>query len=153
MTSIEAITPAWREPRRTHRWPCVALLAACASCSSGAGVSATFPAAPFSTTMTDSGSLRVELWTSPQPPSRGGIDAQLRITDAKTGAAKDGLTLKILPWMPVMNHGSIAPTITPKGDGKYLVTEVDLFMAGLWEFRTTIGGPVSDHVAPQFNVQ
>jgi hypothetical protein len=26
-------------------------------------------------------------------------------------------------------------------------------MAGLWELRTTISGPVSDHVAPQFQIQ
>lgn len=153
MTSNDVIHHPCRESRRTRIWSCVALLAIGAGCSSGTGPSAGFPASPLGTTMTDSGMLRVELWTSPQPPSRGGIDAQLRITDAKTGAPEDGLALKILPWMPVMNHGSIEPTITPQGEGKYLVTDVDLFMAGLWELRTTISGPRSDHVAPRFEIQ
>jgi hypothetical protein len=133
------------------RW--AALAAACAGCSSGTGPSAGFPASPFSTVMTDSGTLRVEVRTSPQPPSRGGIDAELTITDATTGAPRDGLTLQIRPWMPAMNHGAIMATITPQGHGKYLVTEVDLYMAGLWELRTTISGPVSDHVAPQFEIR
>jgi hypothetical protein len=136
---------------RLLRW--AALAAACAGCSSGTGPSGGFPASPFSTVMTDSGMLRVEVRTSPQPPSRGGIDAELTITDATTGAPRDGLTLQMRPWMPAMNHGAIMATITPEGGGKYLATEVDLFMAGLWELRTTISGPVSDHVAPQFEIQ
>ncbi len=122
-------------------------------CSSGSGPSAEFPAAPLSTIMTESGTMRVEVRTSPQPPTRGGIDAELTITDAASGAPRDGLTLQIRPWMPVMNHGSIMATITPEGSGRYLVTEVDFFMAGLWELQTTISGPVSDHVAPQFQIQ
>jgi hypothetical protein len=137
---------------RSRRFLQAAVLAACAGCSSGTGPSAGFPAAPFSTIMTDSGTMRVEVRTSPQPPSRGGIDAELTITDASTGAPRDGLTLQIRPWMPAMNHGAIQATVTPEGDGKYLVTEVSLYMAGLWELRTTISGPVSDHVAPQFEI-
>ncbi|HTB73210.1 MAG TPA: FixH family protein [Polyangiaceae bacterium] len=127
-------------------------LAAALGCSSGTGASAEFPAAAFSTVMTDSGTMRVEVRTSPQPPVRGGIDAELTFTDVATGAPRDGLTLQIRPWMPAMNHGAIMATVTPEGSGKYLVTEVNLFMAGLWELRTTIG-PVSDHVAPQFQIQ
>ncbi len=122
-------------------------------CSGGTGPSAEFPATAFSTIMTDSGAMRVEVRTSPQPPVRGGIDAELTITDGATGAPCDGLTLQIRPWMPVMNHGAIMATVRPEGGGKYLVTEIDLFMAGLWELRTTISGSVSDHVAPQFQIQ
>jgi hypothetical protein len=44
-------------------------------------------------------------------------------------------------------------TVMPEGHGKYLLTEVNLFMAGLWELQTTISGPVSDYVAPQFEIQ
>jgi hypothetical protein len=131
----------------------VAVMAACVGCSSGSGPTAEFPATAFSTVMTDSAMLRVEVRTSPQPPARGGIDAELTITDAASGAPRDGLTLQIRPWMPAMNHGSIMATITPEGSGKYLVTEVDFYMAGLWELRTTISGPVSDYVAPQFQIQ
>ena len=37
----------------------------------------------------------------------------------------------------------------------YDVTNVNLFMPGLWEIRTTIGGAraTSDHVAPQFDIR
>jgi hypothetical protein len=42
--------------------------------------------------------------------------------------------------------------VTPEGGGKYLLTEIDLFMAGLWQLKTTISGPVSDYVAPEFEV-
>jgi YtkA-like len=126
--------------------------ATCFGCSGGTGSIAEFPPAAFSTTMTDSGAMRVEVRTSPQPPTRGGIDAELTITDAVSGAPLDGLILQIRPWMPVMNHGAIMATVAPEGSGKYLVTEVDLYMAGLWELRTTISGPLSDHVAPQFQI-
>jgi YtkA-like len=127
-------------------------LAGSLGCSSGTGPSAEFPPAALSTVMTDSGTMRVEVRTSPQPPTRGGIDAELTITDVASGAPRDGLALQVRPWMPAMNHGAIMATVTPEGDGKYLVTEVDLFMAGLWELRTTISGSVTDHVAPQFQI-
>lgn len=154
--------PGWRRPasgqstkRAMAARAAVAAtcLAAALGCSSGTGPSAEFPSAPLSTLMTDSGTLRVEVRTSPQPPARGGIDAELTITDAASGAPRDGLTLQIRPWMPAMNHGAIMATVAPEGSGKYLVTEVDLFMAGLWELQTTISGPVSDHVAPQFQIR
>jgi YtkA-like len=129
-----------------------AALMAWVGCSSGSGPKADFSKTPFSTVMTDSGALRVEVRTSPQPPTQGGIDAELTVTDAVTGAPRDGLTLQIRPWMPAMNHGAIMATITPEGGGKYLVSEIDLYMAGLWELKTTISGPVSDYVAPRFEV-
>jgi hypothetical protein len=131
---------------------CAVALGVCVACSSGTGPKADFPAHPLSATMTQAGKLSVEVRTSPQPPTQGGIDAEYTITDAATGAPRDGLTLKIRPWMPAFNHGAIMATVTPEGGGKYLLTEIDLFMAGLWELQTTISGPVSDYVAPQFEV-
>jgi YtkA-like protein len=125
---------------------------ACVACSSGSGPQADFPKMALGMSMTQSKTFRVELRTSPQPPSQGGIDAEYTITDAATGAPRDGLTLKIRPWMPAFGHGAIMATVTPEGGGKYLATEIDLFMAGLWELQTTISGPVSDYVAPQFEV-
>jgi hypothetical protein len=124
----------------------------CVACSSGTGPKADFSATPLSTTMTQSGKLRVEMRTSPQPPTQGGIDAEYIITDAASGAPRDGLTLQIRPWMPAFGHGAIMATVTPEGGGKYLLTEIDLFMAGLWQLKTTISGPVSDYVAPEFEV-
>jgi hypothetical protein len=127
-------------------------VATCVACSSGTGPKADFPATPLSATMTQSGKLRVEMRTSPQPPTQGGIDAEYIITDAASGAPRDGLTLQIRPWMPAFGHGAIMATVTPEGGGKYLLTEIDLFMAGLWQLKTTISGPVSDYVAPEFEV-
>jgi hypothetical protein len=44
-----------------------------------------------------------------------------------------------------MNHGApISPTVVSRGDGTYLVTEVDLFMPGHWELRMSLTGSTSD---------
>ena len=131
----------------------IALAIACGACSSGSTGQASFPADPFSTSTTDSGGLRVELRTSPQPPARGTIEAQLVVTRVADESPVDGLTLAIQPWMPAMNHGAIAPTVVPQGDGKYLVTELDLFMPGHWQLRTAVSGPMTDHVTPAFDIQ
>jgi hypothetical protein len=56
--------------------------------------------------------------------------------------------------MPVMGHGtSIAPSIAPEMNGKYMVSDVDLFMAGLWQLRLTITGATEDSAAPAFDIQ
>jgi hypothetical protein len=55
--------------------------------------------------------------------------------------------------MPQMGHGtSVTPVVKDVGDGVYQVTDVYLFMAGLWELRTNIAGAMSDSVAPQFQI-
>jgi hypothetical protein len=55
--------------------------------------------------------------------------------------------------MPAMNHGAIAPTIEAQGDGTYLVTDLDIYMAGHWELRTSVSGPATDHVTPSFDIE
>ena len=131
----------------------IALAVACTACSSGSGPAPTFVAEAFITSTTDSGALRVELRTSPQPPVRGEVDAQFVVTRIDDGTPVDGLTLRIQPWMPAMNHGAVAPTIAAQGNGTYLVTELDLFMPGHWQLRTDVSGPVTDHVEPDFDIQ
>jgi ABC-type glycerol-3-phosphate transport system substrate-binding protein len=130
--------------------------AACAGCSSADSATAEsdggFPAAPFASLTSTSGALAVDFRFSPQPPPRGIIEAEITVTRASDGSPVDGLMLAILPWMPAMNHGAINPTITPEGGGKYLVTELDLFMPGLWQLKTTVSGPLSDNVSPEFEV-
>src|SRR5580704_11432385 len=100
--------------------PAMLIATALAGCSSGTGPSATFPSQPFSTMTSDSGALTIEVRTSPQPPTRGTVDAEFTITTTATGEPRDGLTLAIDPWMPVMNHGAIAAHVTQEGQGKYL---------------------------------
>ena len=65
-----------------------------------------------------------------------------------------------------MLHGaSIQPTVTETKPGVYLVSEVDLFMSGEWQLRTTIDTSVgatvpasqgtsapTDHVGPIFQI-
>ena len=92
-------------------------------------------------------------WTNVQALRTRGIEAQLVVTRVADESPVDGLTLSIQPWMPAMNHGAIAPTVVAQGDGKYLVTELDLFMPGHWQLRTAFSGPMTDHVTPAFDIQ
>jgi hypothetical protein len=92
--------------------------------------------------------------TWPQPPAMGTNALELTVTDAADGTPRDDLVVAVSPWMPAMNHGSSSiPTVTPQGHGKYLVTEVYLFMPGLWQLRTSFSGGVTDHVAPAVEIQ
>ena len=131
-----------------------AMSAGCSSAGDSSGSLDIFPAIPLTTLSTDSGRFRVEVRTAPdQPPARGEISVELLMRDT-SGAPVDGLAVSVVPWMPAMGHGtSIEPVVTPKGEGKYLVTQVSLFMPGEWQLRTSIGGQVSDHVAPSFSIQ
>jgi hypothetical protein len=144
--------------RRGHvlgRLPAGVLVAVLAGCSGPeSAVAGSFSAAPLTTLTSSSGALSVEIRTSPQPPVRGIIDAELTVTRVADGSPVDGLAVAVSPWMPAMNHGASTPTITPEGGGKYLVTELDLFMAGFWELRTTLSGDAgSEAVTPSFDVQ
>ncbi|MGH7280315.1 MAG: hypothetical protein ACRELY_02240, partial [Polyangiaceae bacterium] len=88
-----------------------------------------------------SGNFAIDVRTSPsQPPSRGEASVQLVIRD-KNGAPHPGLTL------------SVTPSVTETTPGTYVVSNVDLFMAGTWELRTAITGDVSDHATPSFQIE
>jgi hypothetical protein len=129
------------------------------ACSDGAappadqGTATSFPANAYTTVASDTGRARVEVRTSPtQPPVRGVDTLELRVIDA-AGNAIDGVTLDVVLWMPAMGHGaSVVPTVTPMGNGRYVLTNVDLFMPGTWELRTTLSGSVSDHAAPSLDI-
>jgi hypothetical protein len=115
-----------------------------------------FPEAPLSTFTTDGKDLRIELRTSPyQPPLQGLATAELRITDAATGEAVDGLIIKVTPYMPVMQHkaSELVPVIEPEGDGVYLVTRVAFGMGGKAEFKLEItGARTGSVVSPTFDI-
>jgi hypothetical protein len=52
-----------------------------------------------------------------------------------------------------MGHGaSLIPIVAEDPPGTYVVRDVDFFMAGTWELRTSISGPVTDHAAPSFQI-
>jgi hypothetical protein len=101
----------------------------------------------------ESAQLLVQVRTSPQPPQRGTIGVELVVTSAADGGACDGLTVDLVPWMPAHGHGtSIVPTVKAKGHGTYVLSDVDLFMPGHWQLRTTFSGPLTDHAAPAIDV-
>ncbi len=145
--------------RRTSARPWLAALLAPVVCASAACSSAspaptgTFPADPYTTTTSDSGALIIDLRTSPQPPSRGTNDVQLTIARVSDGTPVDGLSLDVVPWMPAMEHGTSAPTVTAEGGGVYLVTDVYLYMPGVWDLRTAISGAATDNATPQLTIQ
>jgi hypothetical protein len=126
----------------------VALGTACSSPSSSS-LSDQFPV----TVTSDSGLLRVEL-TIPTPLVVGDDQVEMSITRIADGSPLDGMTVSIVPFMPSMGHGtSVIPTVTAEGEGRYLVTNLYLFMPGTWELRTSFSGPMSDHAEPTFELQ
>jgi hypothetical protein len=125
--------------------PLLAVLAFVASACSAAPVSETattnaFPLDAYATASSDGRAYRVEVRTSPeQPPTRGELQIELRVTDA-SGAPADGLPVTVTPWMPAMGHGtSMTPTIKAEGNGAYRVEDVELFMPGTWQLRVALG--------------
>ncbi len=137
----------------------VAVPAACSAAPSPAG----FPAEPLQTLSSESGHLTIAVRTSPQPPTRGNQSVEYSITDPSAGRPASGLSLDVVPWMPVMGHGtSIVPSVAEASPGTYVITNVGLFMPGEWVLRTTISGPrgeggadagvAIDHVSPTFQI-
>lgn len=132
----------------------VALLAA--SCGgAGAGDAGPVAEAAAASVTSESGSYRVSVHSAPDAaPTRGVNTLRIVVTRTSDGAPAEGLDLEVVPWMPAMGHGaSVRPSVS--GDtqpGIFTVTNVNLFMPGLWELRTTIGGAASDHVTPSFEI-
>ena len=132
-------------------------VASCGGSSSSSTSANSFSETPLMTITSDSGKLHVDVRTSPsQPPTRGQQSVQLVITD-ETGAPQTGLALDTTPWMPAMGHGaSVTPSVSETTPGTYMIADVDMFMPGTWELRTTIAeadsGTSADHVAPSFQI-
>lgn len=132
----------------------IAVALAAIGCSSGSiDGDVGFPDEPYATIASAAGQLSIEVRTSPtQPPERG--RASVEYVVRADGDPVDGLDLDVLTWMPSMGHGaSITPTVTPRGEGRYEITSVDLYMAGRWELRTTFSGPMTDEATVAFDVR
>ena len=133
---------------------CGAMALGCSGSSGATGSGdVTFPAAAFSTMPSSTGALTIEVRTAPtQPPSQG-LDTVEYVITAAGGAPSDGLELTVVPWMPDMGHGaSTTPSVAAMGDGRYVISDVELFMGGKWQLRTTIAGPLEDSVTPTFQI-
>ncbi len=71
----------------------------------------------------------------PAPPRKGDNTWHLKLTD-ESGAATEGASLQIVPWMPDHGHGTpIDATVENVADapGEYMADPVNMHMAGLWE--------------------
>lgn len=131
------------------------LLVAGLGCSSAANPTgtATFASQPLVVVTSASGALTIEVRTAPQPAARGANTVELTVKNSADGLPRDGLGVSMVPWMPAMNHGTSAvPVITPSGNGKYVVTQVELYMAGHWELQTSFSGTLTDNATPALDV-
>lgn len=73
----------------------------------------------------------------PAPPARGTNTWNVKISGAD-GAPLDGAQVDVKPFMPKHGHGSsVVPTVTPTGAGTYAITNLNLFMPGLWTITIT----------------
>jgi hypothetical protein len=125
----------------------------CASEDTGSAGAASFPNDALLTVTSQTGNLHIDLRTAPdQPPSRGVASVEYRVADVNQTPV-DGLTISVVPWMPDMGHGaSTTPTVQAMGNGRYVITNVELFMPGRWDLRTTISGSSDDSVTPEFQI-
>lgn len=129
------------------------VLSAAACGTDGAGAEG-FPDEPLLRLVSQSGELDVEVRTSPQPPGRGTNEALFTITQRETGAPATGLRFTVEPWMPGHGHGSpTVPTVEERGEGDYLVRDIDFTMAGEWELRVRITAPQQDGFDATFHVR
>jgi hypothetical protein len=135
--------------------PASLLAIACSGHASDSDGAAHFPEQALSSTLSNSGTLSIELRTSPeQPPTHGVISAELTLHDAQSGAPAAGLTLAVTPWMPAMGHGtSTLPAVSETAAGVYLVEPISAYMPGTWQLRTDVAGSVADHVDLSLELQ
>lgn len=83
------------------------------------------------------------------PLARGTNALRLELSDSRV----EGVSLSVLPWMPVMGHGSaVTPTWSRDGNG-FVVERLTLAMSGLWELRCDFTGEVEDHAVVSFELQ
>lgn len=115
--------------------PLLFLLLACAADDGPAS-------ATLSGLATDEGLYVVSVGPDPDPPVAG--DAALDLAVTTDGAAAEGLTITVEPWMPSMGHGvHDAPVVEEIGGGGYRARWV-YTMPGEWEVRLDLEGPAGD---------
>lgn len=99
----------------------------------------------FAVGLSKSGSLVTATFVSsdPAPPIKGDNTWVLDFTDAQ-GMPLADLEIVVTPMMPDHGHGTPINAVVTATDtaGRYEVTPVNLFMAGLWEitFDITVAG-------------
>jgi len=102
----------------------------------------------------EAGELSIEVRTSPTQPLDRGLSAVLYTFTRDARAPVDGLDISVIPWMPAMAHGaSLRPVVSAEGRGQYIVSNLALFMPGLWQLQTSISGAVRDRATPTLEVR
>jgi YtkA-like len=118
---------------------CMSVLACSASTSQAPPSATTFATTPMGVVTSSSGTRTVTMYPASTGLVQGLNTIELVVTDARTSAPVDGLTMSIVPWMPTMGHGSSAiPVVQPEGGGVYVARDVSLFMPGTWQLRTNL---------------
>lgn len=139
--------------------PALLILAACSGSTPDAGVVGceTNPLAQtYAAGMKQGGDgnkLSFQLVSSdPGPPLRGTNVWELKVLDTANQPVT-GATLTVTPFMPEHGHGSqVVPTITADGDS-YKITNLYLFMPGLWKVTIqATNGATTDSAAFTFCV-
>ncbi len=128
-----------------------------AACSGGAGTGSdtSFEAEALEVMACDT-SVQIELRTAPTQPPTSGLDGvEVVLKDTKTGDPIDGATISLVPWMPLMGHGAdVVPHLDATSHGRYVFTNVNLYMPGEWQlrFEITVPGSKACSASPTFNV-
>jgi hypothetical protein len=92
---------------------------------------------------------------SPAPPAKGANVWTITVTDGAQMPI-DGATITVKPFMPDHGHGSSAvPKVTGKGSGSYEISNLELFMPGIWQitFTVTPAGGAAESVVFTFCVE
>ncbi|MFM2418131.1 MAG: hypothetical protein RL385_2854 [Pseudomonadota bacterium] len=83
------------------------------------------------------GTFAGELALDPSPCIVGDNSAQITLRDA-AGAALEGATVTVSPWMPAHGHGTIDVSAIEGDPGVYGTERVRFNMAGRWELHIQV---------------
>jgi hypothetical protein len=114
----------------------------------GGVVSCSGQADTYVANLTEQGKLGKYTFTlvsaTPAPPDLDGNTWAVTIKDA-TGASPALDQVQVLPFMPQMGHGSDqTPQLTANADGSFGVSDIYLFMDGLWTVTFTVTEPPAE---------
>lgn len=97
--------------------------------------------------------LAFQLMTAdPAPP---GFNDNTWTVQVKTadGAAVTGADLRVTPFMPDHQHGTLPVKVQNLGNGQYQLTPINMWMPGYWEITLSTTTPVEDSAVYKFCIQ
>lgn len=104
---------------------------------------------------TNKGSFIFVMKSAPSEPVVGSNSATLTIRDGSSGAAVEGATIKVVPWMTMHGHGSPKNAgVKEKGKGVYEVDGLYYSMEGSWDLLINIQkGDIEDSATVVIDVK